>query len=94
MNCAYEGNIDPEENGDAPFNPIDDTEDAETQGDFDEPETSNVLGLRGNAPLYRRIGSGGTKAFDMLSNTCVNPFRGEKGAREADGLFRLISTSL
>lgn len=94
MNCAHEGNINPEESSNAPFDPVDDAEDAETQGDFDEAETNDVIGLRGYAPLYRRIGSSGTKAFDVLSDTCVDPFRGEKGAREADSLFRLISTSL
>lgn len=93
MNCANERNIDPEENSDAPFDPVDDTEDAETQGDFDEPETSDVFGLRDYAPFYRRIGSGDIKALDMLSETCADPFCGDKGAWEANGLFRLISTS-
>ena len=94
MNCAHERDIDPEETSDAPFDPVDNTEDAKTQGDFDEPETDDVIGLRGYAPLYPRIGFGGIKAFDMLSKTCVDPLCGDKGAREADDLFRLFSTSL
>ena len=37
MNCPHERNIGPEEIGDAPLDPIDNTQDAKTQRDFDEP---------------------------------------------------------
>lgn len=94
VNSAHERDVDPEESSDAPFNPIDNTEDAKTQRGFDESETDDVLGLRGDAPLYRCISSGGTETFDVLSKTCVNPFGDEKGIWEADDLLRLISTSI
>ncbi len=94
MDSAYECNIDPEEDSDAPFNPIDNTEDAKTQRDLDESKTNNVVCLRGYAPLYRCKASIGTEAFDVLSKTCVDPFGGQKGSREADDLFRLINTSI
>lgn len=51
MDSAHNHNIDPEESRDAPFNPIDNTEDAKTQRDFDQPKTGDVKSLRGYAPL-------------------------------------------
>lgn len=87
MDGAHERNIDPEEGSDAPFNPIDNTEDAETQRNFDESKTGDVEGLCGHAPLDRCKSSSGTEAFDVLSKTCLDPFGGDKGTGEADDLF-------
>lgn len=94
MDSAHERNVDPEESSDAPFNPIDYTEDAKTQRDFDESETGDVTGLRGYAPLHRCRSSGGTKAFDVFSKTRVNPFCGKKWAGKTNDLLRLINPRL
>lgn len=91
---AYESNIDPEESSDAPFNPVDNTEDAKTQRDFDESKADDVMGLRSYTPLYGGISSTRTETFDVLSKTCVDPFGGDKGPREADDLYRSINSSL
>ena len=69
MNSSHKPNINPKESSDAPFNPTDNTEDTKTHRDLDKSKTDDVKGLRGYAPLYRRIGSIRTDAFDVLSQT-------------------------
>ena len=50
-----------------------------------------MVGLRSYAPLLRSISSSGTEAFDVLSKTCMNPLRHEKGVWKADDLFHVVS---
>ena len=91
VNSAHKDNVDPKEGSDAPFNSINDTEDTKTQRDFDKSKADNVMGLRSYAPLLRSISSSGTEAFDVLSKTCMNPLRYEKGVWKADDLFHVVS---
>ena len=91
VNSAHQDNIDPEEGSDGPLNSINNTEDTKTQRDFNQSKADNVMGLRSYAPLLRCISSSGTEAFDMLSETYIDPFRDEKGVRKADDLFHVVS---
>ena len=91
VDSAHQGNVDPEEGSDGLLDSINNTKDTETQRGFDQSKADNVMSLCSYAPLLRCISSSGTEAFDVLSKTCMNPFRDEKGVWKADDLLHVVS---